>query len=73
MACCHRRLGTHNLDMLILFVKNWLDESHVCATPHIELVIWKALVKLKNEYFLKTLDAKCSNDVNAHIEECVQD
>ena len=28
---------------------------------------------MKNENFLETLDAKCSNDVNAHIEQLVQD
>lgn len=53
MACCHCRLGTHNLDMLILFVKNWLDESHVGATPYIELVVWKALVKMIMNISLK--------------------
>lgn len=51
MARCHCRLGTHNLDMLILFVKTWPNESHVGATtPCIEPVIWKALVKIQKDW-----------------------
>ncbi len=60
----------NNLDILVLLIKNWLDDLTLCAEH-------KGGPKKvhgfgEDEDILDVMDAKFSNELEDHVEDCVQ-
>jgi hypothetical protein len=60
----------NNLDILVLLIKNWLDDLTICVEH-------KGGPKKvhgfgEDEDILDVMDAKFSNELEDHVEDCVQ-
>ncbi len=68
---CHCRVGLKNLDLLVLLIKNWHDDPTIGFEAKSGPQDVDKFGKAKEE-ILDLLDAKFSNEVEDHVEDCVQ-
>ncbi len=72
LTCFRRcRVGLKNLDLLVLLIKNWHDDPTIGFQAKSGPQDVDKFGKAKEET-LDLLDVEFSNEVEDHVEDCVQ-
>ncbi len=67
---CWCRLGAKNLDLLVLLIKNWLDDPTTIFDDKASLVDLDVFGEVEED-ILYVIDSKFPNEVDDYLKECI--